>query len=305
MDLKDIIQKAFYGDKWNIGYANQSISDLVSTKMLNEIIWLTEEDSGFSADPFVLVVDDAVHIYYEFMTFWHGRGRIFKIDNWDFATKKQINGITPSKIHLSYPYIFADDNRIYCIPETSEANEIGLYDVQPGDRSQLKKRKVLLSGAPYLDSSIIKFNNKYWLFTSRKDRADQFFIFFAGSLSEEFLPHHLNPICCHPQFTRGAGQLFIDKGLLYRPTQNSRFGYGGSIIISKITELTENTFDSEVLMELLPDKFYKDGLHNISFEANLIVIDGKRKIYSPYMPLKKLIREFKTFQAKLSNLDNR
>ncbi|MBV8388182.1 MAG: hypothetical protein JO080_00125 [Mucilaginibacter sp.] len=299
MNFRNVIQLLFYADKWNIGFINQSATDLIKSRELNKISWLEEESIGFSADPFILVANDTTYIYYEYMSFWHGRGRIYQVKNFDFATRKEVKGL-PGKFHFSYPYIFSDNSETYCIPETAEANEVSLYTIKIGDTSWFKKKRVILSGVPYVDSSVVKFNGKYWLFTSVKDISDRFYIFYADSLDEEFFPHYLNPICCSPQFARAAGQLFPDQGILYRPTQNPISGYGGSIVISKITMLTERAFSSEVFMEILPEKPYKSGIHNISFAHNLIVVDGKKKVYSTLMLPKKLVREFKTFMAKFS-----
>lgn len=299
MNFSNFIRLVFYADKWNIGFINQSVTDLIDSRQLNEISWLEEEKSGFSADPFVLVAGDTAYVYYEYMNFWHGRGRIFQLKNFEFVTRKDVKGLS-AKIHFSYPYIFSNGSETYCIPETSEANEVSLYTVKSGDTSSLEKKRVILSGAPFVDSSIVKFNGKYWLFTSKKNAVDKFYIFYAASLDEEFRPHSLNPICSSPQFTRAAGQMFIDKGILYRPTQNPVSGYGGSIIISKIIMLTEVTFVSELFMEILPKKPYESGIHTISFANDLIVIDGKKKVYSIFMLPKKLIREFKTLTTKFS-----
>jgi hypothetical protein len=43
------------------------------------------------------------------------------------------------------------------------------------------------------------------------------------------------------------------------------------------------------LFEILPDeKNYPEGIHNISFGRNKIIVDGKRKQFSWLMPLKKM-----------------
>lgn len=300
MNFKQVIQAAFYGDQWNIGYTKQSVGELLKQRRLNPIKWLKEQEKGFAADPFVIVFGDIVHIYYEFMNPWFGRGKIRLMSDLEGITSVTVKGISPSNIHLSYPYLFTEGDHVYCIPETAEANEVSLFIVQAGQMAQMEKQRVLLTGAPFVDSSLVKYKNKYWLFTSIKDHQGQFSIFYANSLYSDFVPHESSPVYCDPKFERGAGELFIHDGELYRPTQNPALGYGGSVVISKISALTEKVFESEFIMELLPAAPYPDGLHHISFSSGLIVIDGKRRIHSPLMLIKKLLREFRTFQAKRS-----
>lgn len=287
MYAESITDLLFYADKWNIGFVHQTTGDLIKNRALQEVTWLEEEDSDYSADPFVTIIKDTAYIYYEFLNFWEGKGRICRISNFDFITRKQVGGF-PSNIHLSYPYIFADEEKTYCIPETAEANEVALYEVNPAQNHLLTKRKILLTGASYLDSSIIKYNGSYWLFTSRKDKPRKMFIFYAATLDGEFLPHRMNPIACTGKTCRGAGSLFTDNGILYRPTQNLEHTYGGSIVINRIDVLSPQAYASESVFEIVPQSPYGSGVHTISIAENLIVIDGKRKVFSPIMPVKKI-----------------
>lgn len=299
MAIQKIIRLLFYADKWNIGFTKQSVSDLIRNRKLNEITWLKEDDSDLSADPFVTVMDDNIYIYYEFLKFLEGPGKIYRISNFNFTTRKQVTGFTPSSIHFSYPYIFTDDNNVYVIPETADAKEVALYEIQVEDTAMFRKRRVLLSGAAFLDSSLIKFNGKYWLFTCKKYKPGQLFIYYAASLQAAFYPHALNPIPCDQRLTRSAGQLFFDERILYRPTQDSTGEYGKSILISRINELTEETFNSKIVMEITPDKHYMDGTHTISFAGGLIVVDGKRKVFSLFIAFRKLVPKVKSFLARL------
>lgn len=289
--MNPIINKLFYADKWNIGYVDQTPHELIKNKGLApQKKWLVEDGSLYAADPFVINNDSGTYIFYEDLPQIFNKGQIKMIKHFSFPTKLMVRGFA-EKVHLSYPYIFKDKDTFYCIPESSELKQIALYEFTDQSFTEVKKRTLLLEGEPFVDSSITWFNNKYWLFTSVKGFANQFRIYYADALTGPFLPHALNPITHAKKQVRGAGSLFVVDGVLYRPTQNVEFKYGNSVIINKITDLTETTYYSEAVFEILPEKPYGEGLHNISVTDNLIVFDGKRRVFSSVMPLKKLVRK--------------
>jgi len=289
-----LLSKLFTADKWNIGVVDQSIEDLVANKKLSAVNWLKEDNVDYAADPFVVKDRNKIKIYYEELNFWHGKGKIMMIENFDFKTKKNISGITPSQIHLSYPYLIRDDENLFCIPETSESLEIGLYKVDDNNPAKLKKQKILVGGKQFVDSSIIFHSGKYWLFTSISGISNQLYIYYSNHIDGDYQAHELNPIKVKKEACRGAGSLFTSKGFMYRPTQNPSNCYGGSIQINKIKILTESHYQTEVIFEILPDKEYSKGIHHISFTADKIVVDGKRKVFEFTMPIKKMVRKIRT-----------
>lgn len=296
--LKFLLNKLFLADKWNIGVVDQSVGNLIEKKELNAIEWLKEDRADYAADPFIVNVGDQIKIYYEELNFWHGRGEIMVMENLDFKTKNKVGGIRPSSIHLSYPYLIVKEQYLYCIPETSKAKEVVLYQVDALNPAQLIQRKVLLSGMPFVDSSIVFYAAKYWLFTSISGNSKQLYIFSSTTLDGHYKAHPLNPIAVEKQACRSAGSIFVWEGSIYRPTQNPVNCYGGSIQINKITVLTESEYKAESVFEIFPDKNYPRGIHHISFAHNKIVVDGKRKVFDLLMPLKKLVKIIRiTLQA--------
>lgn len=288
-----LFNKLFTADKWNIGVVNQSIDSLISNKKLDDINWLKEDNIDYAADPFVIANKEKVEIYYEELNFWKGNGEIMVMHDFDFSTKRKVSGVLPSSIHLSYPYLIQSNDDLYCVPETSASREVVLYKVDKSKTNQLTKQKVLLYGMSFVDSSIIFYNHKYWLFTSVADVPDKLYIYYSSHIDGDYQPHELNPIPVKKEACRSAGSLFLVKGFMYRPTQNPSNCYGGSIQINKICILTESHYQTESVFEILADKNYSKGIHNISFTADKIVVDGKRKVFEITMPLKKLVRKIR------------
>ncbi|WP_316820078.1 hypothetical protein [Pedobacter gandavensis] len=290
--MNKVIDRYFGADKWNIGVLRQSAEDLVLKKGFNrKVMWLKEDHADYSADPFVVDIDSNLYVYYEELNFWKIKGKISQISNFDFNTKQEVTGFFPADIHFSYPYIFQEKDSFYCVPETADAGEVSLYQLHHEHSSVLIKKRILLSGARYVDSSMIRYQGKYWLFTNIDGALNALYIYYSDDLDGEFIPHSMNPIPVSLKNCRGAGKLFIVDEVLYRPTQNLELRYGGSIMINRIEKLTTDDFKSEEDFELFPEAPYLQGMHNISFGKDFIVVDGKRRRHSPITPVHRLLKK--------------
>lgn len=284
----------FTHEHWNIGYVEQTKENLIRTRKLNNnIYWLKEGVPEYAADPFPVTIDSKFFIYYEEMSFWHGKGKLMMIDSFDLRSKKRVTGIAKGKIHLSYPYLFEADGHWYCLPETSQLKEIALYQVDMKQPEKLTKLWAILSGEQYVDSSMIFFENKYWLFTTHAKQSGRLYIYHAGKITDKFEPHELNPIIMNSSTGRSAGRPFIVEDQLYLPCQNPTKCYGGSVVIHEITTLNPREFNCKQLFEISPISPYNKGLHTINFHQPHIIIDGKRKVFSLIAAFKKLSKKLR------------
>lgn len=293
-DWLKIYETLFYYDKWNVGHAIQSAENLIETKQLTDgITWLCEDRTDYKADPFIININGQLHLFYEELKYWKAKGQIIVAEGLDCKNKKTVKGISKKNIHLSYPNVFQFNGSVYCIPETAQLKQIALYKVDKSKPYIFKQIKILKEGGAFVDSSIIFYQDKYWLFTSLSGKYGELHVFYADTLFDEFKAHKLNPIRVGRNESRSAGTLFIVGNQLYMPTQNPDICYGGSIMINRITLLNESAFQCENCFEIKPKAPYNDGLHTINFVGNLIVIDGKRRVFSLLTPIKKVIRKVK------------
>ena len=75
--------------------------------------------------------------------------------------------------------------------------------------------------------------------------------------------------------TFNTGMIYSEKNQLYRVFQKHDFDmYGASLGISKIKSLTENKYEEEIFIKILPD-FFKNilGTHTFSFNSGILVND--------------------------------
>ena len=176
---------------------------------------------------------------------------------------------------------------------------MNLYKIDKINLS-LQKVREIFSNQEAIDPTIIKFDEKYWLFYSTKEKADEnLYLAYANSLSENFIQHPQNPIKSCKASSRSGGTPFILNNEIYRPAQNCQKFYGEKIVINKINILNEKEFSEDFSYEISVPKNFKDsqnnfiGIHTISSFGNETLIDGFQKKFLIYKPLISIFRNLK------------
>lgn len=272
-----IFRNLFLFEKWNIGFVPATAEELLADKTLPPVEWVqAPKGTGFYADPFVIPYGSKHIVFFENLIASEKKGILSAFEKNNPST---ITVALKSEVHLSYPYLINYNNSLWCIPETHQLNEVGLYRVDE-KTFQLRKEKILIPDFAGIDNTLIFYNQKWWMFSTHKHLkgADTHLtIHYAGDLTGDWLPHKRNPVKIDIRSSRPGGNMFFHDNELYRPAQDSSKTYGGRIIIFKITKLTETEFEEVPVKTIEPfDKKYRDGLHTISIAGNFIVIDGKK-----------------------------
>ena len=306
MNFKRFYYKFFCVMQWNIGFANYNIKDIIRDKKNDlKFKWFPIEDSGKSfADPFIFRTEDKkLHVVYEEFSMIDPKiyGKIvLSTVNEDF-TPSFNKEILDSKTHSSYPFIFTENNETYVIPESGQRGKVSCYQFDVASRSLINER-ILINNLPLLDSTIFKYNNKFWLFATLADHKydhSKLYIYYADSLFGNYTPHIKNSVKYGLDGTRPAGNIITVDNELFRPAQNCKEYYGKSITINKILILNEKEFEEEPYLEITAEKnsMYSEGIHTINFLDDIVVVDGIKMIF---MPLKKIKIFFqKKFTSKI------
>ena len=291
------LKKLFYFDEWSIGLANCKIEDFKKNK--SPITWFKNHSkTSFYADPFGFQIKDKKYIIFEEYSQILKRGRIAiaEITNDNLVNKKIV---LDDKKHLSYPFIFMENDEIFVICESYKSKKLDLYKLDKSNLS-LQKIREIFSYQEAIDPTIIKFNNKYWLFYSKIEKSEEeLYLAYANSLHDNFIQHPKNPIKSCKASARSAGTPFITDNQIYRPAQNCQKFYGEKITINKINILNENDFNEEICYEILPPKNPVDNqssfiaIHTISKLGDITLIDGLQKKFFIYKPLISIFRNLK------------
>jgi hypothetical protein len=188
--------------------------------------------------------------------------------------------ILKKSYHLSYPHLIEDSGELYMIPETKGNKTIELYKCI-NFPMEWKLEKILMEDIQAVDSTILKYKGKYWLFCNVVENEgisshDELFLFYSDELvSTKWTCHPCNPVISDVRKSRPAGNLFMEKGKLWRPSQDSAKQYGHGMKFNEIVELTETYYKEMTRKQIYPDWDEElHGTHTINNVNGLTVIDG-------------------------------
>jgi hypothetical protein len=279
------LRSFFRHDQWNIGIVDRPIAEFLTLKGPAPVRWLPATPRAeFRADPFGMTVAGKPTILCEYYSYKDDRGFIVATDPEATGPHTRVHIGPEPPVHLSYPYLFEHEGRLFCVPESSAAREITVFEAERFP-DRWKKVATLVTGRGFADASLFQHDGRWWLAAS--DVADhgansELHLWFATDPSGVWQPHPGNPVKIDVRSSRPGGTPFRAGGELYRPAQDCSSTYGARIVINRVVELTPTTFREEVAATVDPDPRgpYPQGLHTLSAMGQQTLIDGKRHVFA-------------------------
>lgn len=181
--------------------------------------------------------------------------------------------------HLSYPYVFRADGTWYMTPESYTRGAIELFKcVRFPDRWEFAGN--LLDGVCAVDPTIVRINDRWWLFVATlavaDGAADSLHLYFADAPLGAWTAHPLNPVKVDLRSARPAGRPFEVGGTWYRPAQDGAPTYGTRIVFNRLEEISPTAYRETVVDRLSP--LWDDqvlGTHTINCAHGLTAIDAR------------------------------
>jgi len=239
---------------------------------------------SYYADPFLYCFDSSYYVFFEEFNNIICKGHI-SVCKIELVNNQVVCGrvekIIDETYHLSYPFLITCESKTYMIPESYQAKTIYLYECI-NFPNQWQKTP-LINNIDAVDTTILFYENVYWLFTSVFDSTNinrYLCIYYSDKLqSSRWIAHPVNKMKLYGNLLhgsgRGAGNIYSGKdGFYYRPIQMSKKYYGESIQINKILVLTTDDF-IEVKHDIIQTHF-DSGTHHIVTLDNYNVVDVKR-----------------------------
>lgn len=287
-------------DQWNCGVINRPLTDLVRADRLPAVRWFPSRPRReFLADPIPLAGSDST-VFVEGFDYRNGEGYLTACDLQTGTIRPDV-AVPQVKGHLSYPFSFEADGERYCLPEAVATGRLDLW--RQAEDGSWQRHGTLLE-EPILEPTVVRHGGRWWLFGTRPGpMADtQLCVWFAESLDGPWQPHPQNPVKCDVRSARPAGPLFAAGEDLFRPAQNCSTTYGGSVVLNRIVELSEDRFAEERVTEFRPDPEgpYPHGLHTLAAAGNVTVIDGKREVFIPSAAWRVLRRRWRRLIRRLT-----
>ncbi len=239
--------------QWAIAvYKGTSPSKLKPWRKAPETI-ITHEDvtditADFVADPFMILIDQLWYMFFEVLNNGTSLGEIGYATSSDCIQWNYGEIILREKFHLSYPMVFRNNQELYMIPETRQANEIRLYKANLFPQKWIQE-KVLVKG-DYADATIFSNDNRWWMFALHGTK--DLHLFYSDSLLGNWISHPANPIIEDDMKTsRPAGRIIKENGKIFRLAQDGVPLYGNKVRMFEITNLNRKNY-SEIELEESP-----------------------------------------------------
>lgn len=209
---------------------------------------VTDADVTFVADPFMTKKNDKWFMFFEIYQKNPPIGKIAYAESDDGKNWNYKKIILEEPFHLSYPHIFNWEGVDYMIPESGEDLSVRLYK-STAFPENWEYVDTLMSGYDYIDPTIFRHQNKWWLFTANS-RGTILNLHYADELRGEWKPHPANPIIRFDNnIARPAGSIIKHEGKLYRLAQDSSPIYGYQVFAFEITELTDTVYTEKLFSE--------------------------------------------------------
>lgn len=236
--------------KWSIGiFTGTSALDIkTDPRVTNPVLTagdVSDVPANFVADPFMVQDGATWYLFFEVDTI-RPEGNIGKIgmasspDGFSWTYGKIV---LEAPFHLSYPYVFRHDDTYYMIPETRAVRSVHLYRAADFPE-KWEHAGILLEGKRYADTSIFRYNERWWLFTDSGHTTLR--LFGADDLMGRWKEHPKSPIVRkNLSIARPGGRVVVANDHLIRYAQDCYPHYGHQVWAFRITELTETTYREE------------------------------------------------------------
>lgn len=218
---------------------------------------LPQPDGIYYADPFI-------HNGYLFVEQFDRVKGVIACCSLNNLSKMKV--VLEREYHLSFPHVFEWDNEIYMMPESAGGAAVEIYKAVKFPY-EWKLFSRFLEGHATADPVTFPYENDLYVFLT-KHEDNNLEVFKTRDLRGFELIHRQQIL-----HSRNAGNPFLYKDKILRPTQNSEGIYGRAIEIKEITlpDYTEKPYKS------IEPVWYPGliGTHTFNFDDRHIVIDGK------------------------------
>jgi hypothetical protein len=257
-DIRSFACRSLFEGRWTVQYSMDS--KIPST--YGGFKQLIPPQHTWWGDPQAAQEDDDFYIFVEELQLPrsknHAHISVIKVDS--HGGNEEPVTVLERPYHLSYPFVFEWKGTHYMVPESSDAGTIELYESTMFPY-QWRLAKELMSGVSAVDTTLVRRNGLWWMFTNIRENLggsfdDELFLFYSDDLlGGHWEPHPLNPIITDAHTARPAGRIFELDGVLYRPSQDSSRCYGYAVNINRVLEMDEKKYKETRTAYLEPKEF--------------------------------------------------
>lgn len=234
----------------------------------------------FYADPFLFQRDGHRFIFFEDYEWSRRKALIRYLELDERGLHREPRIALEQDCHLSYPFVFAEDNAVYMLPETGGHRTVELYRAARFPVEWTLER-VLLRDVSARDATLLHHGGRWWLFVAIDvdggTPIDELFLFSSDSLHGEWEPHPMNPVVSDVRSARPAGRIFSQDECLIRPAQDCSRSYGWRVVFNRIEALSATDYREEPIRAIEPAADTGNlRTHSYDSDGAYEVLDGFR-----------------------------
>ena len=262
--------------KWIIGlWARRSDAAL---PFLGEALrFLLPPEDRFYADPICISRGQKDYLFFEEYRYQQRTCSISYAEIDELGNCTEPRTVLEADCDLSFPFLFEWQGEVYLMPATPEHQTIELYRAVEFPHRWTFDR-VVMDNVRAVDSTILSFGGRFWLFTSIESPSGAFgtelSLFYAETPLGPWTPHPQNPVVCDVRCARPAGGFFMLGDALIRPGQDGWRRYGQAVALNKVETLTTTEYREKTIGHLGPPN--PPGIlaaHTFSHNARFNVVD--------------------------------
>jgi hypothetical protein len=265
---------------WRVGWRKSAGQDVYDLRRHPERGWSVLPDDGrrFYADPFPISYRGKLMLFLEDYEYRLGRGVISAVE---FGPDGPIGApirVLEQPGHLSYPFVFEREGSLWMVPESCSAGTVDLYRSTDFPSGWVRE-STLISGVVASDATLIERDGTWWLFATVRDSggsfSDALHLWSAPDFRGPWTPHPRNPVLIDIASARPGGRLVERGGVLYRPVQDCRTGYGAAVGVARVVRLDHQQYRQTVEAILRPGpEWIGRRLHTLNSAGGFEFIDG-------------------------------
>lgn len=244
-----------------------------------EFILIKDSYRYWTADPFLVKNGDKYYLFFEAFDRLKRKGVIGfrEIISGSFG---KINVVYEADSHMSYPFIYKENDTFYMIPESKDSGD--LFRLKCVDFPHKWEMDKLISSKPLVDTTILDFNGTRYYVSEKVDvpgvfnRVDLFY-----EENGKFKECENNPVKDDVNTARGAGSFFEYNGMLVRPSQNCGKSYGEKLNFNQVIDISKVGYREKLIKSVSVSDLNIDtskklvGIHTYNRLDNIEVIDVK------------------------------
>lgn len=263
---------------------------------------------GFAADPFLFFYDDRLYLFAEIFNYMERKGNIgYSVYDPESGSFSKWKIIISEKWHLSYPFIFVQDNNIYIIPESGEKYCIYLYKAVSFP-DVWERSDILYEGSEsFVDTTLFNMDGKAYGFTyciksgafANKGELRLFSI-VDGKAD---IPNSII-VTDNISHARGGGKVIDSENECIRVSQDCKLRYGHGICFHKFRVKDNMRYYEEEVKRIYPEDVRIDKrkhilqVHTYNQLNDMKVIDVG---YNEYNLFLFVVRTLFFFRNKIKN----